>query len=105
MIIWSGGRSAVRRFERGKISPEIADVVIAKLLCNRPHDVVLSCSGPEENQLPLNKEIGLSGYRRRVFDLGDAFFAVTSDASFCLAFSRTGISSNHTDTADNSRCS
>src|SRR2546428_13024667 len=101
MIIWSGGRSAVRRFERGKISPAIADVVIAKLLCNRPHDVVFSCSGPEENQLPLNKENGLSAYRRRVFDFGDAFFAVTSDPSFCLPFSLTRTDSNTTDTADN----
>jgi hypothetical protein len=73
MIIWGVGRGTFRRLERGKIGTEIPDVIVAKLLGERTHNLVLSCSGSEENQLPLNEEIGLSGQRRRVLDFGDAF--------------------------------
>src|SRR4051794_13197463 len=52
-----GGR--LRRLERGKISAEVANVLIAELLGDRRHALILPRAAAEEDQLPLQKLIRL----------------------------------------------
>ena len=51
----------VGRFERGKIGAEIANVVIAELLGDWAHNLVLSRTAAKEHQLPLDERIRLPG--------------------------------------------
>jgi hypothetical protein len=76
-----------RRRQRSKIGAEIADILVADLLDDRLHLLVLAGAGAKENQLPLNELIGLAGKRRNVLGLRNAGFAVTGGAElgFLLA--------------------
>src|SRR5581483_9848395 len=77
-------RLRLRRRQRSKISPEIADVLVVELLDDRLHLLVLASTGAEIDQLPLHELIKLPGERWDALHPRDAVLAMTADAELRL---------------------
>ena len=69
------------RIERGEVGAEIADVLVADLLDDRLHQLVLARTAAEENQLPLDELIRLAGKGGYVVGLRNAVFAMAAAAT------------------------
>jgi hypothetical protein len=84
---------ARRRRQRGEIGAEPADILVADVLRDRLHLVILARAAAEEHQLPLNELIHLPGQRWNVLGLRNAVFAMTAGADFGLLLYGRGVGS------------
>jgi hypothetical protein len=78
-----GRRPGVVR-QAGKIRPEVADILVAKVGDERRHGRVRPATGTEKHKLPLDELILLAGERRNPRHRGNSVLAMTGCTNLCF---------------------